>query len=228
MPDQSNTHLVTFQNRTLRIRPARLKPNRLVVLIHGLTGDENSMWVFARNFAEDYWIVAPRAPYSAEHVDGGYSWWPRQAESSESQEESQGTPSAENLRPFADALIKLIDKYAAENNIVANPCDILGFSQGGVMVYALALLYPERIRRAAILASFIPANAEVLLQKSLIKNKPFFIAHGTLDDKVKIDTARRSVDILKKAGADVIFCEDEVGHKVSAHCLRALEEFFAN
>jgi predicted esterase len=34
--------------------------------------------------------------------------------------------------------------------------------------------------------------------------------------------------LLESAGADVTFCEDEVGHKVSAHCLHALEDFFAS
>ena len=31
-----------------------------------------------------------------------------------------------------------------------------------------------------------------------------------------------------RAGAQVTFCEDEVGHKVSASCLRALKDFFAD
>lgn len=228
MPDLSNTQLVTYQNWTLRVRPATEKPPRLLALIHGLTGDENSMWVFTRNFAEDYWITAPRAPYNANRPEGGYSWWPREAGSRSSDDESVGTPSLENLHPSAEALISLIGGYALVNNIEAKQFDVIGFSQGGVLAYALSLLYPERIRRAAVLASFIPANPETLITKSLLKNKPFFIAHGTLDEKIKIESARRSVEMLEKAGADVMFCEDEVGHKLSAHCLRALEGFFAN
>jgi predicted esterase len=31
--------------------------------------------------------------------------------------------------------------------------------------------------------------------------------------------------LLEKAGAQVTYCEGEVGHKVSADCLRALKEF---
>lgn len=228
MPVLSNTQLVPFQNWILRVRPATEKPRRLLVLIHGLTGDENSMWVFARNFAEDYWIIAPRAPYNANRPEGGYSWWPRKAGSRGSDDESVGTPSLENMHPSAEALINLIDIYASENKILATTFDVMGFSQGGVLAYALGLLYPERIRRSAILASFIPANSETLMPKSLLKNKPFFIAHGTLDEKVEIESARRSVEMLEKAGAEVMFCEDEVGHKLSSHCLRALEGFFAN
>jgi predicted esterase len=34
------------------------------------------------------------------------------------------------------------------------------------------------------------------------------------------------VSLLENAGAQVSFCEAEVGHKVSADCLRALQSFF--
>jgi predicted esterase len=44
---------------------------------------------------------------------------------------------------------------------------------------------------------------------------------------VPIDRARASIKILEEAGAQVTYCEDEVGHKVSVTCLRSLKQFFA-
>jgi phospholipase/carboxylesterase len=61
-----------------------------------------------------------------------------------------------------------------------------------------------------------------------LEGKPFFIAHGTKDETVSIQHARESREILERAGAQVTYSEDEVGHKVSANCLRALKEFFAD
>ena len=69
-----DTQLIQFEGRTLRIQESTLQPSRLLLLIHGLTGDENVMWVFARDLPAHYWMVAPRAPYAAE--PGGYSWRP--------------------------------------------------------------------------------------------------------------------------------------------------------
>jgi predicted esterase len=43
-----------------------------------------------------------------------------------------------------------------------------------------------------------------------------------------VERARESIAILERAGANVTYCEDEVGHKVSANCLRALKEFFTD
>ena len=224
---QSNPQLIAFNNWTLRLRSASATASRLLVLIHGLTGDENSMWVFVRNFPEDYWIIAPRAPYVSQLPDGGYSWWPRTPAASDSEDEAQGRPDLANLHSAASGLLSLIDAFSKENNIQANRFDLLGFSQGGILANAFALLNPGRINRVGILSGYIPSIAESLIEGQPLNNKRFFVAHGRSDEKVKIDFARRSVELLEKAGAEVTFCEDEIGHNVSAHCLRALEKFYS-
>jgi phospholipase/carboxylesterase len=220
VPDPSNTSLIEFNNWTLRIREASEPLSaRLLLLIHGLTGDENSMWVFARTLPPQYWLVAPRAPYAAEQ--GGYSW--RQFPSSEI-----GHPTTEQLRPNAEALIRLVDEYSASAGIEADTFDVMGFSQGAAMCNMLAFLYPHRIRKTGILAGFVPGGLEELVSQRPLQGKPFFVAHGTKDEMVSVARARDSIAILEQAGAQVTYCEDEVGHKVSANCLRALKDFLAD
>jgi phospholipase/carboxylesterase len=191
-----------------------------MLLIHGLTGDENSMWVFGRNMPSRYWLVAPRAPYPVE--SGGYSWRPP-FDSSEF-----GKPTLEQLRDGADGLIRMVDEYAASAGINATTFDLMGFSQGAAMSNVMAFLYPQRIRKTGILAGFVPGGLEDLASERPLEGKPFFVAHGTRDEMVRIDRARESIAILEKAGANVTYCEDNVGHKISANCLRALGTFFAD
>ncbi|HEY9527377.1 MAG TPA: hypothetical protein VIR02_09860, partial [Anaerolineales bacterium] len=69
---------------------------------------------------------------------------------------------------------------------------------------------------------------EELVTQRPLEGKPFFIAHGTKDETISIQRARESMEILERAGAQVTYCEDEVGHKVSASCLRGLKDFFAD
>jgi predicted esterase len=92
----------------------------------------------------------------------------------------------------------------------------------------LAFLYPQRIRKTGILAGFVPGGLEELVSERPLKDKPFFVAHGTKDEMVPINRARASIKILEEAGANVTYCEDEVGHKLSITCLRALKNFFAD
>ncbi len=219
MQIQSDTDLIAFQNWTLRVRPAAEGAPRLLLLIHGWTGDENSMWVFTRNLPRDFWMIAPRAPYAAKPA--GYSWRGSPGPRS-------GPPSLDDFRVSAEALIAMVNAYAAQNQIDAHQFDVMGFSQGAALTNAIALLHPERIRRAAALSGFVPAGAESWIEKRPLNGKPIFVAHGTLDEMVGIEYARQSVAMLERAGARVTFCEDEVGHKVSANCMRGLEQFFAS
>ncbi len=219
MQTAPNTDLIEFENWTLRIRKTDHPSPRLLLMLHGFTGDENSMWVFARDLPTQYWIVAPRAPHTTE--PSGYSWRPPHAG-------TFGRPSLEQLRPAAEALIRLIDAYQLSAKIEADVFDVMGFSQGGAMSNLLAFLYPERIRKTSILAGFIPSGLDELVAKCPLAGKPFFVAHGTKDETVPVDRARSSIEILEQAGAQVTYCEDEVGHKVSLTCLRALRDFLGD
>jgi phospholipase/carboxylesterase len=221
VPDPNNTSLITFNDWTLRVRESTSGSQRLMVLIHGLTGDENSMWVFARNLSADYWIVAPRAPHASRMSQGGYSW-------RIPAEEAEDDPRVEQLEESAQALMRLVDEYADSVQVEVSSFDVMGFSQGAAMGSLLAFLYPERIRKAALLAGFVPSGVEDRLSQHPLDGKPFFVTHGTKDETVPIERARLSIEILEKAGASVRYCEDEVGHKVSAACLRALQEFFSD
>jgi phospholipase/carboxylesterase len=102
----------------------------------------------------------------------------------------------------------------------------MGFSQGAALSNVVACLHPDRVRKAAILAGFMPSGMEEIVAAKPLSGKPVFVTHGTQDNLVPIDRARASMSLLEQAGAHVTYCEAEVGHKVSADCLRALELFF--
>ena len=212
----SRPTLITFKDWTLRVCAAQSAEPRLLVLIHGWTGDENSMWVFTRGLSPDYWMIAPRAPHPAE--SSGFSWRPPQPM-------THGRPSLEMLLPAAEALINLIDEYSASVKLDALQFDLMGFSQGAAMVNLVGMLYPHRVRKMGVLAGFVPSGLEELAAKKPLAGKNIFVAHGTQDRMVPIDRARASIELLEQAGAQVTYCEDEVGHKLSANCLRALENY---
>jgi phospholipase/carboxylesterase len=193
-----------------------------------LTGDENSMWVFARNLSSDYWMVAPRARHASQMEQGGYSWRPPQYERGVALDENLDEVSLDLLRESAEALVRLVDDYSASVRLDATTFDVMGFSQGAAVSNTLAFLYPQRIGKVGMLAGFVPSGLDELASQRPLEGKPFFVAHGTKDESVTIDRARSSIQLLEQAGANVTFCEDNVGHKVSVTCLRALKDFFAD
>lgn len=216
MPDPNNASLIQFNGWTLRVRETAALPSRLLLLLHGYTGDENSMWVFAQNLPKHYWMIAPRAP----HPSGaeGYSWRPVPSF-------DLGMPSLDQLLPAAEALIRLVDEYRASAKMEAMDFDVMGFSQGAALSNVLAFLYPERIRKIGILAGFLPGGLEKYAHRRPLEGKTVFIAHGAKDEMVPIDRVHSSMEILERAGAKIVYCEDDVGHKISLECLRALRSY---
>jgi phospholipase/carboxylesterase len=167
-------------------------------------------------------MIAPRAPHTAEPF--GYSWRPPQPG-------TFGRPSLDQLLPAAEALIRLVDEYQASAKIEASPerrrrIDVMGFSQGAAMSNVLAMLYPQRIRKIGILAGFVPGGLDVYIKQRPLAGKTIFVTHGTKDEMVPIDRARASMELLEQAGAKITYCEDEVGHKVSLNCMKALRSYF--
>jgi len=210
----------------MRIRPAETTNPRLLVMIHGLTGDENSMWVFARRFSPNYWIIAPRAPHPANPQ--GFSWRPNPLSIDEARANQTNRPGLDALRISAEALIKLIDEYAASVKVEADVFDAIGFSQGAAMVNVLGMLYPSRVRKMGVLAGFVPSGLDDYVSRRVLAGKHVFVAHGTQDEMVPIGRARASIQLLEQAGASITYCEDEVGHKLSSNCLRALEAYLTD
>ena len=174
------------------------------------------MWIFARNLSADYWMIAPRAPYPAD--PSGFSWRP-------SAQADFGRPNLETLQPSIEALIQLIDECAAEVKLDASQFDIAGFSQGAVVVNLISMLYPQRIRKMAALAGFVPSGLEEIIAKQPLAGKPVFVAHGAKDKMIPIERARDSLKLLEQAGAQITYCEDEVGHKLGVNGFRGLEEY---
>lgn len=213
----SDTQLLQLDGWALRLRPPHQRPARLLLMLHGWTGDERSMWVFAPHTVPDYWIVAPRAPFPTQ--PSGYSWRPLI--------ERRGWPRLEDLQPTAEKLLQMIQALAEQLGIAPASVDLMGFSQGAAMTAVFLLLYPQLVGKAALLSGFIPQGCEALLSPGRLNGKPIFIAHGQQDEMVPYEWAQQAAEALRLAGASVTFCAEEVGHKVGAACARDLQQFFA-
>lgn len=196
--------------------PQTAPPHPLIVLLHGWSGDENAMWVFAHRLPQQALLVAPRGLYPTPL--GGYGWAVA----------GEGVPSHyRDFRPAVDALLALLTPTHFPQ---ADLDHILwvGFSQGAALAYTLALLHPERTGALAGLAGFMPAGGEALAKDRPLRGKAVFISHGRLDDIVPLERAEQARTVLEAAGAQVFFCVDEVGHKLSADCFRGLGTFLAS
>ena len=207
----------TLDDWIFRLHRPNRAAGRVILLIHGWTGDENSMWIFTPLLPADAWILAPRAPYP-ERERGGYSWRNRAPG-------VHGFPTFEELRPAAERLVAFLERWSRREGVALETFDVAGFSQGAAMVNTLLAAAPNRIRRAAGLSGFVPQGAAEAIPP--LNGLPYFLAHGTEDPIVPFSRAERARELLQEKGAAVTFCADEVKHKVGAQCRAGLKSFFA-
>lgn len=222
MQIETNTTLLDQFGWVFRAGSFTENPERVLLMLHGWTGDENSMWTFAKGFPETYAILSPRAPFLAPKERGGYSW-------RDLKPGTWGSPTLDELRPPADGLVTLVDEWLVALNIPDARFDVVGFSQGGALATLLAILYPQRIRKMAALAGFIPKGiGEAHLTPGLLAGIDCFWAHGTEDELVPFERGRESAQRMEAAGANLHFCEATTGHRVSRDCRHALNAFLAD
>jgi len=198
----------------LRYRmPRHTPPSKVALFLHGWTGDENSMEIFARGLPENVLQIFPRGPVSA--PGGGYGWT-----------ELRGYSSAK-LDDYASAatrLIQEIEQRLSEWHLNGQPFSVTGFSQGAAVAYTIALLFPAKVNRIAALAGFMP-GLPASIDLAGLGSMPVYIAHGVRDETIPVEEARKAASLLHNAGADVEYCENHGGHKLPTNCFAQLTQF---
>ena len=187
---------------------------RTLLLLHGHLGNENVIWILTSPLPEDYLLLAPRAPNKI--GPNQFSW----------HEIGPQWPTLQDYQKLTQQLLDRVEEFSNLNNFLSPKIDILGFSQGASVAYALAFLHPERVGKIAALAGFIPEIWKSENKWGSLNNKKFFIAHGIQDDIVPFQKAQKAKDWLEDQGANVTFCPSDTGHKLNSHCLKGLGEFF--
>lgn len=215
MQDQSDNNLLENSGWIIRYqRPALITANpQIILLIHGLSGNENVMWIFSKKFPKNYWIISPRAPFP---TGKGYSW----------AKEIKEEPGLLDFAPQANSLIDAYKRWITEIGAPKVAFDVMGFSQGAAMSYALGAFFPNNINRVIALAGYLPKEDHFPGRYAALKGKSVFIAHGVKDEVIPITRAEEAVQNLRSAGAKVTFCQSETGHKINPSCLKGLENFF--
>ncbi len=199
-----------------RVRaPQREGPHPLLLMLHGYEGDEDVTWVFSRAAGAEWLIASPRAPRRAP-TENGYSWFDFQG----------GKTDPVTLQAaigYLDAFIAALKaRYSVDDTRVV----MLGFSQGASLAYAYMLAAPERLRGVVSLGGFIPGY----LTKQIIpplNGLPVLILHGTEDEVISVEIARKNRDLLMAHNAQVTYFEEAVGHRVGAGGMRLLTQWLA-
>ncbi|MBC9794727.1 alpha/beta hydrolase [Sinomicrobium weinanense] len=201
------------------IRPSETsgKKTPALFMFHGYGSNEEDLFSFASELPGELCIISVQAPYSLPPY--GYAWYAIHFDSSA----QPGTDSGNNKWSDDEQAIASREKIAAfiDEAITAYDLDtdnitLLGFSQGTILSYALALSYPEKVKNIIALSGYI--NENILAENYAEKDHThlsFYCSHGSADQVIPVDWARQAPPLLKKLGIEHTYEEFPVGHGVA-------------
>ena len=198
----------------LTVTPDSYDPNKTypaVVLLHGYGANMSDLAGLCPAIERDRYIyVCPNAPIPVQIGPGsvGYAWTPPGAD--RTPEDAEKTE--EMLSVFFDEIVEELP--VDEDRMVLG-----GFSQGGMMTYALGLTNPGVFRGLVALSSRIDDQEDLKERFPTDRDQPIFVAHGTADSMISIDDARRTVRFLEDEGYQPAYKEYSMGHEINQDVL---------
>ena len=193
----------------IREPKVKLDTNPLLLLLHGYGSNEADLFSFAEELPEEYYIISARAPYDMQY--GSYAWYAINfdADQNKFSDNEQAKTSRDLIATFIDELIQTYP-------IDANNVSLIGFSQGSVLSYAVALSYPEKVQKVVAMSGYL--NLDIVTDdylKNTFSNLKIFASHGTVDQVIPIEWARKTPAILENLGIAVTYKEYPIGHGVA-------------
>jgi len=186
-----------------------LDKNPLLLLLHGYGSNEEDLFSFASELPEEYYVISARAPYDMGF--GSYAWYAINFDANENK--FSDIPQAQQSR---DIIANFIDELIANYPIDSKNVSLIGFSQGTILSYAVALSYPEKIQRVVAMSGYL--NLDMVnpnFNTNNLSNLKIFASHGTVDQVIPVDWARKAAPILSQLGVEVLYKEYPVGHGVA-------------
>jgi len=153
--------------------------------------------------------VSARAPYNLQY--GSYAWYAINFDADQNKFSDN-----EQAKVSRDFIAKFIDELVANFPIDAKNVTLIGFSQGTILSYAVALSHPEKVQRVVAMSGYI--NTEILEEnylKNSFSNLKIFTSHGTVDQVIPVEWGRKAKPFLENLGINTTYKEYPIGHGVS-------------
>ncbi len=203
------------------IRPSSLTKGKppVIFMFHGYGSNEEDLFSFAPELQEEFCIISVRAPYPMQPFGNAWYTINFDAEHGKWSDDEQAVHSRDKIMAFIDEACKA---YSLNTENIT----LLGFSQGTVLSYAVALSYPEKIKNVVALSGYI--NENILVEGYEGKNHDnlkIYASHGQVDQVIPPEWAQKIPAFLENLGIDHVYEEFPVGHGVSPQNFRSFKKW---
>jgi phospholipase/carboxylesterase len=193
-------------------------PHPTILTLHGRGANALDLLGLAPHLCNGkFLMLCPQGPLETPIGPGamGYAWYPLSM---------GGPPDIGAIRSSHKRLHTFLDQCIARYPIDAKKLVVLGFSQGGVMSYSLALSQPERFAALAVLSSWLPKELvlELSINSEAVQSLPTLVQHGSQDPLIELERARDSVEQLRTLRVPITYRQYDMGHEITPRSLSDL------
>jgi phospholipase/carboxylesterase len=197
--------------------PRGAGPHPTILTLHGRGANALDLLGLAPYLCSGkFLMICPQGPLETPVGPGvvGYAWYPMSM---------GGSPDIGAMLSSKKQVEVFLDQCLERYPIDLKKLVVLGFSQGGVMAYSLALANPERFAALVVLSSWLPQElVPQLALKETVQSLPTLVQHGSQDSLIEVSRARDSVARLRELRVPLTYREYEIGHEITPKSLTDL------
>jgi phospholipase/carboxylesterase len=181
----------------------------LVIFLHGYGSNEQDLFGIKDELPPQYTYLSVRAPMTLE--EGSYQWFRKKGEGAYNGE-------TDDLKTSRQVLLDFVAQAAKKYHTETDKVFLVGFSQGAIMSYEVALRHPEAVGGIAALSGrILPVLKSELKPDEKRQPLAIFIGHGTADKRLPYTDGTEADSLLQSLSLKPEFHAYEgVGHSISA------------
>ena len=134
-----NTKQLSLQHLVRKPKIESENPPMLIML-HGYGSDENDLFSFADELPDELFVISVKAPYTMQPY--GNAWYAIHWDNQDGKFSDD-----EQAKESREKIVDFIDEAVEAYHLDAKNVTLLGFSQGSILSYAVALSYPEKVKK---------------------------------------------------------------------------------
>lgn len=182
---------------------------RTLILLHGMGGDEKDLLPLVKGLEERFNFLGLRGNV----VEAGMSRFFARF--------SIDTFDEASIREEAIKLVQFLRAWVEKHNDHCQEVAYLGYSNGGNMIVALAMLYPELVSKAVVLHGLVPME----LRAVDLFGREFLVSYGKNDMMIPARKSEKLIDTLEAMRAQVEVVVHQGGHEIQQIEVAAIRRF---
>ena len=183
----------------------------VLIMLHGYGSNETDLFELSESLDSRLIVFSLRAPNT---ISGGsFAWYLM-----EFLADQQFKYDYEKTKFSSQKILSFISNACKSYGVDSNQVFLLGFSQGAIMSFEIAVSNPKKIKGVMALSGRILEETKLAKTNwQAVAQTKFFIAHGTSDNVIKISDAEKAKRFLKsKKVIDLSFHAYPSAHTITA------------